>query len=81
MNTDLQQKIKLLVSELTGLELSQLTNSADFAVDLNLNKAEVAEMIAGLEKQLKFELESEEVVKIKTFGRLVAVVSEKIEEW
>lgn len=49
-------------------------------MDLNLNKIEVAELIAGLEKKLNFEIDQEEIVKIKTVGRLIAVINEKIED-
>lgn len=80
MSVDLTQKIKMLVSELTGIELSQLTSSADFEADLNLNQLEVSELITGLEERLKVELDHEEIAKIKTVGKLINVVSEKLEE-
>lgn len=80
MNTENQTKIKNLISELTGLELSQLSNAADFEADLNLNQLEVNELIASLAEKLSIELDHEEVAKIKTVGRLINVVSEKLEE-
>lgn len=80
MENDLSLKIKRLTADLTGIETELLTASADFAADLNLNQTEVHELIAGLEKKLNFEIETEEISKIKTFGKLVTLVTEKLEE-
>lgn len=80
MNSDTVLKIKSLIAELTGLEISQLQNAADFEADLNLNNYEVSELAVGLEERLKIELDHEEVAKIKTVGRLINILSEKLEE-
>jgi len=80
LNSDFVKKIRDIVSEITGVETSQLVPSAEFETDLNLNRLELAEVIGNLEKRLNIELDPEEIRRVKTFGQLLSIISEKVEE-
>jgi acyl carrier protein len=80
MESALAIKIRQMVSELTGIEPEQLTTGADFEADLNLNRLELSELITSLERNLNIEIDQGEIAKVKTFGRLVSIIGEKMEE-
>ena len=47
----LEAKIKLIISEQLGVELSEVVNSADFINDLDADSLDIVELVMALEEE------------------------------
>ena len=62
--------LKHLIADKTGVESDKVTLESHFEEDLNLSRIELADFLNFLEDHFKINLQSRDVVNIKTVGDL-----------
>lgn len=75
---DYVKKIKTLIADKAGLEISEVTPDQYFEDDLNLGEMEVRDILEELEEALDIEL-IEEKDNIETVNDLIELVREQVE--
>ena len=60
------EKIKEIIAESLGTEISTLTEEASFKEDLGADSLDLFEMVMALEEAFNVEIPSEDLEKIKT---------------
>ena len=80
MSSENQQKIKLALSEVTGIDETLLRPASDFENDLNLEKLEVSEALVKLAEKLGIDFSTAEISNLKTVGQVLNLAEEKLDE-
>ena len=75
---DYVKKIKTLIADKAGMEISEVTPDQYFEDDLNLGEMEVRDILEELEEALDIEL-IEEKDNIETVNDLIELVREQVE--
>ena len=70
-------KVKAIIADKLGVELSQVTNEANFQTDLGADSLDTVEMIMEFEKEFNVEIPDEDTEKIATVGDAIAYVEKK----
>lgn len=78
MSNDYVKKIKKLIADKAGVELSDVRDESYFEDDLNLGSMDLVDILEELEDALHVEL-IEEKENISTVGELIELVEEQIE--
>jgi acyl carrier protein len=78
VTTNYLAKIKKIISEKTGLDVSEITEESYFEEDLNISEMELMEILSEVEEVLHVDL-SEEKDEIETVGDLIDILIEKLE--
>ena len=65
-NTKMLEKIKEIIAESLGTEISTLTEETSFKEDLGADSLDLFEMVMALEEAFNVEIPSEDLEKIKT---------------
>ncbi len=70
------EKIKELVAENLGVDVSTITEKSSFKEDLGADSLDLFEMVMGLEEEFGVEIPTEDLEKITTVGEVVAYIEE-----
>ncbi len=71
-------KVKTIIAEKAGVDISEVTNEAYFEEDLNVSEMELNEIISEVEEALHVDL-TEEKDSIVSVGDLLDALSEKLD--
>lgn len=76
MPYNLEQEVKEMLSKLTGLEVSEIGDTADLFKDLGIDSLKVIEIATQLERTYKIVVKDSELVKLRTVKEAVAFLRE-----
>lgn len=70
------EKIKELVAENLGVDVSAITEKSSFKEDLGADSLDLFEMVMALEEEFGVEIPTEDLEKITTVGEVAAYIEE-----
>jgi len=65
---DVEAKVKEIVAEQLGVDISKVVLAASFINDLGADSLDTVELVMALEEEFKLEIPDEEASKITTVG-------------
>lgn len=69
--SEISEKVKAIIVDKLGVELSEVTEDANFNTDLGADSLDTVEMIMDFEKEFGISIPDEEAEKIKTVGEAI----------
>ncbi|MDO5732703.1 MAG: acyl carrier protein [Eubacteriales bacterium] len=72
------EKVQQHMSELLGIEASEIQMDSDFIDDLNADSLDVVDLVLLLEKEFNFQIPDEDAERIHTVGAAVRYISENL---
>lgn len=73
-NTKMLEKIKEIIAESLGTEISTLTEETSFKEDLGADSLDLFEMVMAFEEAFEVEIPSEDLEQITTVGDVVKYI-------
>jgi acyl carrier protein len=74
--SDIEKKVKELISQQLEVSEEQLVNSASFIDDLKADSLAVVELVLALEQEFEIEIPEEDTERIKTVGDAINYIKE-----
>ena len=74
--SDIEAKVKELISSQLEVSTEQLTNNASFIDDLKADSLAVVELVLALEQEFEIEIPEEDTERIKTVGDAITYIKE-----
>ncbi|QHT71454.1 acyl carrier protein [Rhodocytophaga rosea] len=75
-----QQKVTNILIEKLGIEISQITPSANFIKDLGIDSLDYVELIMEFEQSFNIRISDTDGEQIKTVGQAVSYIEHKLAE-
>lgn len=66
MTNEMKQKVKTIICHQLAVAEEQITDDADFAVDLNADSLDLVEMTMAFEEEFNISVADEDAEKLKT---------------
>jgi acyl carrier protein len=76
--SEIEERVRKVLSEQLAVEESQVTPDARFAEDLNADSLDLVEAVLALEEEWSIEIPEEEMENVKTVGQAVGLVASKL---
>ncbi|MBQ7388784.1 MAG: acyl carrier protein [Paludibacteraceae bacterium] len=70
--SEISEKVKAIIVDKLGVQLSEVTEDANFNTDLGADSLDTVEMIMDFEKEFGISIPDEEAEKIKTVGEAIS---------
>ncbi len=70
--SEISEKVKAIIVDKLGVDMSEVTEDANFNTDLGADSLDTVEMIMDFEKEFGISIPDEEAEKIKTVGEAIA---------
>jgi acyl carrier protein len=80
MTEDITAKIKAIIAESLGVDISEVTENASFVNDLGADSLDTVELVMALEEQFGIEIPDEDAEKMQTVGQAIEYIKNKIAE-
>jgi len=77
---NLEQEIKQLISDVTGINIEKLKSGANFWKDLGVDSIKAIEITVAIERKYKIRIRDEQIPKISTIGDALIIVSEALDK-
>jgi acyl carrier protein len=74
------ERVKAIVAEGLGLEVSQVTGDKSFANDLGADSLDTVELVMAFEEEFGVDIPDEEAEKITTVQEAINFIEENIDE-
>jgi acyl carrier protein len=74
---DVESKVKEIIMNKLGVEMSQVTSEASFTNDLGADSLDTVELVMEFEKAFNLQIPDEDAEKISTVGDAVSYISGK----
>ncbi|MEJ5338166.1 MAG: acyl carrier protein [Aquificaceae bacterium] len=75
---DLEQRIKEIIADQLGVEVSKLNPGAKFVEDLGADSLDVVELVMAFEEEFGIEIPDEDAEKIRTVGDVMDYLKERV---
>jgi len=62
----IEQRLKKVISEQSGVEEKEITPKSNFTKDLSMDSLDLVEVVMSLEQEFKLEIDDESAEKLKT---------------
>jgi len=62
----IEQRLKKVISEQSGVEEKEITPNSNFTKDLGMDSLDLVEVVMSLEQEFKLEIDDESAEKLKT---------------
>lgn len=72
------EKIKEIIAESLGTEISTLTEETSFKEDLGADSLDLFEMVMALEEEFEVEIPTEDLENIKTIGDVESYLQNRL---
>jgi len=76
----IEERIKKIISEILGIDESEITREARFIEDLGVESLDVVEMIAAMEEEFNIEIPEEEAEKNLTVGEAIDYIKKRLKK-
>jgi len=76
----IEERIKKIISEILGIDESEITREARFIEDLGVESLDVVEMIAAMEEEFNIEIPEEEAEKNLTVGQAIDYINKRLKK-
>ncbi len=80
MNKTIDEQIRSIIAEKSGVELVEVTMEADLRVDLDADSLDMVEIAMEFEKKFNIDISDEERDGLQTVGDLVRLIKSKQDE-
>lgn len=70
-----EERVKEIIVEQLGVDLSQVTERAKFVEDLGADSLDTVELVMALEEEFKLEIPDDEAEKIASVGDAIEYIS------
>lgn len=70
--SEISEKVKAIIVDKLGVQLSEVTEDANFNTDLGADSLDTVEMIMAFETEFGISIPDEEAEKIKTVGEAIS---------
>jgi len=70
MPTNIEQKLRIAISEQLGIPEDEITADSTFAQDLGADSLDAVEIVMIAEEEFRIEVDEEQAESLKTFGEL-----------
>lgn len=77
---NLEQEIKELISNVTGIDTAEIKSDANFWEDLGVDSIKAIEITVAIERKYKVRVRDEQVAQIATVEQAAKVVKEALEK-
>ena len=74
--SDVDARVKKVVSEVLGVPIDQITNDARFVEDLQADSIQSIELVAGFEAEFDIDMDEDEAVEVKSVGNAVTFITQ-----
>ena len=71
MNSNYEEEITLLVSEIIEIPPEKISLEADFIDDLKVDSLKAIEIVAAFEKKYRLVIPEDDIPKIRSLGKLI----------
>ena len=78
MSENLEQEIRELIANVTGLDVEAIKPDANFWEDLGVDSIKAIEITVAIERKYKIRIRDEQVAQISTVGQAVKVIQEAL---
>ena len=75
---NMEQEIKEVISNITGIGAAELKNDANFWEDLGVDSIKAIEITVAIERKYKIRIPDDRVPEISNVGKAVKVVKEAL---
>jgi acyl carrier protein len=76
--SDIEQRVKKIISEQLGVKKDEVVNTASFVEDLGADSLDTVELVMALEEEFDTEIPDEEAEKITTVQAAIDYISSNI---
>jgi acyl carrier protein len=75
-NNEILTRVKEVVSNVLGIESSEINDDSNFIFDLGADSMQSLELVAGFEEAFNIEMDQDKALEIQTIGDAVNFISE-----
>ena len=79
-DNNIEQEVKEMLSKLTGLDPSEISDNADIINDLGVDSLKVIEIATSIERTYKVVVKDSELAKLRTVKDAVGFIKELLEK-
>ena len=76
--TEVQQRVKQVVSKVLKMEVGEIRDEANFIFDLGADSMQSLEMIAGFEEEFNIEMDQEKALEVQTIDGAVNFIAQQL---
>lgn len=80
MSSTIEERIKRIVSEQTGVDESKITQATHLIADLGCDSLDMVELVMAVEDEFDLEIPDEEAEAIQTVGQAIEYVSARVSQ-
>ncbi len=73
--SEIEKKVKNVVSRILGIDESSITAESRFVEDLGAESVQSLELVAAFEEEFGIEMEEDAALQVKTVGKAVDFIS------
>jgi acyl carrier protein len=73
---EIMQRVKQVVSKVLDLEISEITDGANFVFDLGADSMQSIELVAGFEEEFDIEMDQDKALEIQTIEDAVDFIAQ-----
>lgn len=77
-DTEVEDKVKQIVAEQMGVDVSEISRETSFANDLNADSLDTVELVMELEDEFETSIPDEEAEKIQTVGHAIDYILQHV---
>ncbi len=75
---EIQKRVKEVVSNVLGIDISEITDEANFVFDLGADSMQSVELVAGFEEEFEIEMDEDKALEIQNIEDAVNFIAEYI---
>ena len=79
MRTDIEHSVRAIIGRISRQDVSSLGTDDDLVERLGVDSLQGLQILAGVEKQFEVRLPDEELIRMRTIGRIADAVRDGIE--
>ena len=76
--TEVQQRVKNVVSKVLKMDVGEIRDEANFIFDLGADSMQSLEMIAGFEEEFNIEMDQERALEVQTIDGAVDFIADQL---